>query len=381
MDSIHFYDGKEKILMEKLIMFVYSDLKTDARVMRSIDALKDQYDITILATNSSNENKVDGYRYLNVIDMGVKNPLVRYLKCIKKVCSYIKHNDCDALYCHDYYAAPVLLVSLICNRSRKMIYDAHELYIPNASSSIREKITFFIEKRAIQKADLVICASERRKEIMKKNFPVKKDIEVINNISILPQEHIDFTDNQEVDLFLSNQKKTVVYCGALMYARRPDLLIDAAESLQDKIQVLIIGNGDEKAKLKQRVMDRGLSNVRFMDSIPYKSIYGWISRCDIGYLYYDNNNLNNSNCAPNKIFEYASAGLPMVGNENPGLTDYFSRYSIGETNDDIVKAINGVIEKYDIYKRSMGKFLNDFSWEKEKKRLLDAVDSVVRGME
>ena len=365
-------------MMKKILMFVYSDLKTDARVMRSINALKENYNITVLATDSTGERKngTDDFRYVDVIDSGEKNPLIRYLKCLKKVCAYVKRNEYDVLYCHDYYSAPVLLFSTLFKKIEKCIYDAHELYIPKATSSKREKITFFIEKRAIECADVVICASERRKAIMNQKFKLKRDITVINNISILPQERDGLDINREMEQFFSNDKKTVVYCGALMKARRPDLLIDAAEKLEDQIQVLIIGNGEEKENLKERAKEKCLENVKFMDAIPYRDIYGWISKCDIGYLYYDNSNMNNANCAPNKIYEYASAGLPMVGNENPGLSDYFSRYRIGETSDDIVRAICGVRENYNIYKKNLDVFLQDCSWENEKERLIDAVNSI-----
>lgn len=43
------------------------------------------------------------------------------------------------------------------------------------------------------------------------------------------------------------------------------------------------------------------------------------SRATIGVLAYCFDNLNNVFCAPNKIWEYAGFGLPMLGNDVPGL--------------------------------------------------------------
>jgi hypothetical protein len=44
------------------------------------------------------------------------------------------------------------------------------------------------------------------------------------------------------------------------------------------------------------------------------------SHADIGVLAYTFENLNNVFCAPNKIWEYAGFGLPMLGNDVPGLS-------------------------------------------------------------
>jgi glycosyltransferase involved in cell wall biosynthesis len=43
------------------------------------------------------------------------------------------------------------------------------------------------------------------------------------------------------------------------------------------------------------------------------------SRATIGVLAYCFDNLNNVFCAPNKVWEYAGFGLPMLGNDVPGL--------------------------------------------------------------
>jgi hypothetical protein len=43
------------------------------------------------------------------------------------------------------------------------------------------------------------------------------------------------------------------------------------------------------------------------------------SHAHIGVLAYTFENLNNVFCAPNKIWEYAGFGLPMLGNDVPGL--------------------------------------------------------------
>lgn len=45
------------------------------------------------------------------------------------------------------------------------------------------------------------------------------------------------------------------------------------------------------------------------------------SHADICVAFYKDNSINNRFCAPNKIYEYAGFGAPMLCNPIPGLTE------------------------------------------------------------
>ena len=74
--------------------------------------------------------------------------------------------------------------------------------------------------------------------------------------------------------------------------------------------------------------------------------------------------LNVVYCAPNKIYEYAYSGLPMIGNNIPGLSGPFEKYHIGkcfEKLDSVViaEAIKEIEKDYEKMKLSCEKFYND----------------------
>ena len=362
--------------MEKLMMYVYSDLKTDARVMRSIEALKETYDLTVLATNSEKNFNAEGFEFIDVIDSRKTNPLVRYLSSLRSALKLVNQRSPDIIYAHDYYAAPWVLLKM---SGRKSIYDAHEIFCLNKPSTKREKITGFLERRAIEKVDRVICACESRKMLMTQSLQTKREIVSINNVSILPRvvsEDQILNIHSDLDKFLSDHRRTVVYCGALIRARRIDLLIGAAQELSDRIKVLIVGAGEEKERIAKLVKDYAIGNVYMLNAVPYRLIYSVISKCDIGYLHYENDTLNNTYCAPNKIYEYASAQLPVVGNCNVGLSSVIEKYSIGVVDDNLTAAISKVIDGYDSYKDNLATFLQDSSWDIEKKKLVSAVTEI-----
>ncbi len=74
--------------------------------------------------------------------------------------------------------------------------------------------------------------------------------------------------------------------------------------------------------------------------------------------------LNALYCAPNKIYEYAMLGVPMIGNNIPGLKIPFDTYQMGEiikefSSDDVVSAIKNIEENYEQYSDNALKFYAD----------------------
>jgi glycosyltransferase involved in cell wall biosynthesis len=63
--------------------------------------------------------------------------------------------------------------------------------------------------------------------------------------------------------------------------------------------------------------------------------------------------LNNLYCAPNKIFEYGSFGIPILANDVPGLQETVRRYSAGlcvnAQESDLSEALDRIEGHYDFF--------------------------------
>jgi hypothetical protein len=78
------------------------------------------------------------------------------------------------------------------------------------------------------------------------------------------------------------------------------------------------------------------------------------SHAHMGVLVYNYESLNNIFCAPNKTWEYASFGLPMICNELPMLSEQFERYQAGETfqmgnAESVAEAVRTIDANYSAY--------------------------------
>lgn len=70
------------------------------------------------------------------------------------------------------------------------------------------------------------------------------------------------------------RKRIVLYAGNHGYAGALDQLLDAAKSLEhhERIHFVLIGDGPQKADLKNRARHMGLTNITFLDPMPLQEL-------------------------------------------------------------------------------------------------------------
>lgn len=108
-------------------------------------------------------------------------------------------------------------------------------------------------------------------------------------------------------------KFVVTYVGAHGVANRLMQLIEAAERLRDdpQIVILLVGDGMEKPMLRREVERRGLTNVRFIDSVPKGEIGDYINAADVCTAVLQANDTFRT-VYPNKLFDYLTCGRPIL---------------------------------------------------------------------
>ena len=129
-------------------------------------------------------------------------------------------------------------------------------------------------------------------------------------------------------------------------------------------------SGSGKSTLANEIVDKYkniTSKLVYIGNIPAPSHLIFTSMAHVGILSYNDDSLNNLYCAPNKIFEYSYYGLPMLGNDIPGLRYSVEAYGAGKlVNFDDVLGIKETIEDIDA---------SYIDYVKGAKRLFDSVDN------
>jgi glycosyltransferase involved in cell wall biosynthesis len=104
-----------------------------------------------------------------------------------------------------------------------------------------------------------------------------------------------------------------LYAGAHGRANALHQLVDAAEQLRERRDILIVsvGDGPERAALEADARARGLDNVSFIGSVAKERMPAVIAAADAGLAVLQNNPTFRT-VYPNKVFDYMACGKPTV---------------------------------------------------------------------
>ncbi len=224
-------------------------------------------------------------------------------------------------------------------------------------NSLLSKFFYSIEKKRYLKADYVIFSMEGyasylkdRGWLVEQGGPVdlKKTCYINNGVDLKEFEY-NLNNNKIKDRDLEDDATfKVVYLGSIRLANHLDSLLDAAKLLIDypMIKFLIYGDGLERSKLEQRVIDENITNVVFKQKwvepqfVPYV-----LSRANINLLNYAAN-WGGYGGSMNKMMLSLASGRPIVCNAGMNYSP-IKNYNLGvdcifNTEKEYAEAILGI---------------------------------------
>lgn len=221
--------------------------------------------------------------------------------------------------------------------------------------------------RVINEAQAVFMPEYNRSVLYKLWFGLKQRPIVLPNKPYAFPTDADFVKVREEYIDVINElqgKKVILYQGHICADRDLSGIAKAVESLSSDYVLLLMGldHGGFVDKYKEIT-----SKLFYIGNIPAPSHLIFTNMAHIGILSYNDDSLNNLYCAPNKIFEYSYYGLPMLGNDIPGLRYSVESYGAGQlVNFDDVSGIKESIAHIDTFYAE---------YVQGAKRLFDSVDN------
>jgi glycosyltransferase involved in cell wall biosynthesis len=137
----------------------------------------------------------------------------------------------------------------------------------------------------------------------------------------------------------------LVFQGAgINIQRGAEELIEAMKQVEN-VSLLIVGSGDVIDDLKEKSAGLNLSGrVRFIPKVPWHEMMRYTKAADAGLSLDKNTNMNYRFSLPNKLFDYISAGIPVIAGDLPEVTRIITDNACGViipeiTHDEIGEAI------------------------------------------
>jgi glycosyltransferase involved in cell wall biosynthesis len=239
--------------------------------------------------------------------------------------------------------------------NKKFVIQVQELYDDNPM--YQKKLKWFFCNSEIN-----FVPEYNRANIFRVMYKLDKCPEILQN---KPYEFkTEFTKTElysivpQIKPYIESNKKIILYQGHLSSDRDLTGLIKEIDMLSDEYILVLIGEIHGSILTDYLKLSSKIVSIPYIPS-PHHLLL--TANAYVGILQYSPVSLNNTFCAPNKIFEFSKFGIPVIGNDIPGLFYQINHHKIGEiyTEKDSFKSkIEMIAKNYDFYSENSIKFYN-----------------------
>lgn len=296
-------------------------------------------------------------------------------------------NICDAVlaYRPDVIHANDLDTLSACVKAAKklkcrVIYDSHEICVENQHmKGLYKKYAALVEKRNIRKIDQMVCVSHAAAEYFAKKYRIQYPM-VLTNCSLLSERIVSDKKNDGFEILNHGQ----YYEG-----RGYDIMIESLPYLREypDIKIALRGFGKLEEFLKSRAKELGDENVRFYPKVLVEELIEKASESYVGVAITEDTCINFRLSVSNKLFEYASAGLPVIMSDIPEHRYLNDKYHFGviiseNTPEAFTAAAINLFTDKEFYNSCVVgalKLTKEVNWEYEFERLIKLERSWIDG--
>jgi glycosyltransferase involved in cell wall biosynthesis len=227
----------------------------------------------------------------------------------------------------DLYSLPILYHNK--KHDSKLLFDSREIYSAlgmNVGKPIKQQLLTEIERFYIKRADVVFTSGPIDSEIIASKYDLGQ-LPVVRNLP--PYRTVSKTNHLREHFKIPLDKKIMLYQGMIHEGRGLEPFIEAL-SYMDSWVLCVLGEGRLWNSLLGFAKELGVSSKIYQRSpVAYEELPEWTSSADAGLCYIEPLTLSLKMALPNKLFEYAQAGLPIVASNLPQIEPIYKEYPFG----------------------------------------------------
>ena len=266
----------------------------------------------------------------------------------------------DVVHAHDFTALP-LGARIARERGVPLVYDAHEFWPgrdrhgrPTPYQNRREKQA---EKSLGNTAAEVITVGPELAELLEKHFGWTNVTVVRNTFSM--------TDARQPP----NEPKAAVYAGRIGPGRDLESVVAAAREISP-LRTILVGPADGGYLTALQT-----DGVDVLDALPLDDATTLLADSGIALVTLSDKWLNNRIGMPNKLFMAVRAGVPVVASDLPALRRLVTEYGIGRLYRpgdpaSLAAAVREVIASYGDLTAAVVRARTELDWERDAAALL-----------
>lgn len=332
------------------------------------------YDVSFVVADGKGDEIKEG---IQIYDVGKSyGRLNRFFHTTHDVFTKAKALNSDIYHFHDPELMPFALK--LKKLGKKVIFDSHEdvpkqtlskLYLNKPIKLALAYLIMLYERFSSPQFDAIITAT---RSIQRKFIQFNYQTVCINNFPILGEL------NSDNEINWNNKNKAVCYIGSIGVFRGIKEMVLALEYTKSGTLFELAGEFSEDGIDVEVKSYKGWDSVSYLGHIDRLQLRHILSHCMAGLVIF-HPIPNHIDAQPNKMFEYMSAGLPVIASDFPLWKEIIEGNRCGICVDPldpkaIAEAITFIVEN-PAEAEQMGKnghqaVLEKYNWNIEEKKLL-----------
>ena len=310
----------------------------------------------------------------------VRHPLVALEMAVRLLFCGLKVRP-DIVHCHD---TPVLLVGVLLKQlfRARLVYDAHELESnKNGQSRIISYLTLWAERTSWSSIDHLISVSPSIIKWYCENLGPKPNSLILNSPYFsapigLDREVIKDKPRYFHETFgIPADERVFLYLGLLVPGRGVDKMLTAFSSDNVKSHLVFVGYGPLEEQIRSAA--KSCQHIHLHRPVPHEEVVALSRSADFGLCVIENVSLSDYYSLPNKLFEYAFAGIPVLASRFPDIEKIVNEHGLGECCDLNMDSIVETIKRLESGSAAPMPELHALGWQNQSKRLQQAYMALI----
>jgi glycosyltransferase involved in cell wall biosynthesis len=333
---------------------------------------RNNFDVWLVVADGKDDEQHSG---VNIIDVGkASGRWQRIMRMPKRVYRAAVSLDADVYHLHDPELLPIGLK--LKRAGKRVIFDAHEdfskqlLSKPYLSEWVKKPLSCvaeWYENKSCKQFDAVVAATPFIRDRFLTINPKTIDI---NNFPIIGELGTDERKNIE--------RNEVCFVGGYSVIRGLHELIVSLPLTTDIIKLNLVGECSDKSFQSSLEQVEGWHKVNKLGFLDRPAVAEILRKSFAGIVTF-HAVPNHINAQPNKMFEYMSAGVPVIGSDFTLWKDIIEGSDCGICVDptnprEIAEAINYLYHNPEIaYQKGVNgqkAIIEKYNWQQEEMKLL-----------
>lgn len=273
--------------------------------------------------------------------------------------------------CHSLAVLPLSVAVKIWKRC-VLVYEPHELETETVGLlGLRQWLLRLVERAFIGWADAVCVVNGSISDWYVASYRLSQAW-VVRNVPHRSDSDPIRTGHLRKAVGIAPDTQLFLYQGLLAPGRGVGLLINVFSKLPN-LHLVLMGYGEMESQVLAASVE--YKNIHYMPAVPPEQVKNYTVDADVGIALIEKVCLSYYLSLPNKLFEYATCGVPVVVSNFPEMSHFVDEYDCGWKVDPDEQALLNLIQNLTPINLSSKRAnthasVQTYCWQEEERELL-----------